>query len=46
VESKDEIAQDPGYDVWNMALNVEKLLLAVVKMHKVDCMSNVDFSVG
>jgi hypothetical protein len=42
VESKDEIAQEPDYDVWSKALDVEKLWLAVVKTHKVDCISNVD----
>ncbi len=42
VESKEEIAQEPDYDVWSKALDIEKLWLAVVKIHKVDCVSNID----
>ncbi len=42
MESKDEIAQEKDYDVWSKALDVEKLWLAVVRTHKVDCISTVD----
>jgi hypothetical protein len=41
VESKDEIAREQDYEVWSKALDAEKLWLAIVKTHKVDCVSNV-----
>ena len=42
VESKDEIAQEQDYEIWSKALDAEKLWLAIVKTHKVDCVSNVN----
>ncbi len=42
VESKDEIAQEQDYEIWSKALDTEKLWLAIVKTHKVDCVSNVN----
>ena len=41
VESKDEVAQEPDYDVWHAEKDPEKLWQAIVKTHKVDCVSNV-----
>jgi hypothetical protein len=41
MESKDEIAQDPDYQTWRTATDPEKLWQAIVRMHKVDCVSHV-----
>jgi hypothetical protein len=41
VESKDEVTQEPDYDVWHAEKDPEKLWQAIVKTHKVDCVSNV-----
>jgi len=41
-ESKDEVAQDPDYDVWNEATDLEKLWQAIVRTHKIDCVTSVD----
>jgi hypothetical protein len=41
-ESKDEVAQDPDYDVWSKATDPEKLWQAIVKTHKIDCVTSVD----
>jgi hypothetical protein len=41
VESRDEVAQDPDYATWHAENDPEKLWQAIVKMHKVDCVSNV-----
>jgi hypothetical protein len=37
IESRDEVAQEPNYDTWH----AEKLWQAIIKMHKVDCVSSV-----
>jgi len=41
-ESKDEVAQDPDYDDWSKATDREKLWQAIVKTHKIDCVTSVD----
>jgi len=41
VESKDEVTQDPDYATWHAEKDPEKLWKAIVKTHKVDCVSNV-----
>jgi hypothetical protein len=41
VESKDEVPQDPDYVTWHAEKDPEKLWKAIVKTHKVDCISNV-----
>jgi hypothetical protein len=41
-ESKDEVAQDPDYDVWSEATDPEKLWQAIVRTHKIDCVTSVD----
>jgi hypothetical protein len=41
VESQDEVAREPDYEVWSIATDPEKLWQAIVKTHKVDCVSNV-----
>jgi hypothetical protein len=41
VESRDEVAQDPDYVTWHAEKDPEKLWKAIVKTHKVDCVSNV-----
>jgi hypothetical protein len=41
-ESKDEVAQDPNYDNWSVAMDPEKLWKAIIEMHKVDCVSSID----
>jgi hypothetical protein len=41
VESKDEVSQDPEYQDWNAATDPKKLWQAIVKMHKVNCVSHV-----
>jgi hypothetical protein len=41
VESRDEVAQDPDYVTWHAEKDPEKLWKAIVKKHKVDCVSNV-----
>jgi hypothetical protein len=41
-ESKDEVAQDPDYEVWSEATGPEKLWKAIVLTHKVDCVTSVD----
>jgi hypothetical protein len=40
-ESKDEVAQDKDYITWHAEKDPEKLWQAIVKTHKVDCVSNV-----
>jgi hypothetical protein len=41
VESKDEVTQEPNYEVWHSEKDPEKLWQAIIKTHKVDCVSNV-----
>jgi hypothetical protein len=41
-ESKDEVAQDPNYETWSEATDPEKLWQAIVKTHKVDCVTSID----
>jgi hypothetical protein len=41
-ESKDEVAKDPDYEVWSDAMDPKKLWQAIVKTHKVGCVSSVD----
>jgi hypothetical protein len=41
VESRDEVAREPDYEVWLIATDPEKLWQAIVKTHKLDCVSNV-----
>jgi hypothetical protein len=41
VESRDEVAREPDYEVWSIATDPEKLWQAIVRMHKVDCVSNI-----
>jgi hypothetical protein len=41
VESKDEVAQEPEYNVWHAEKDPKKLWQAIVRTHKVDCVSNV-----
>jgi hypothetical protein len=42
LESKDEVAQDPDYDTWSEATDPEKLWQAIVRTHKIDCVTSVD----
>jgi hypothetical protein len=42
VESKDEVAQDEDYENWMRDKDPEKLWKAIIRTHKVDCVSNVD----
>jgi hypothetical protein len=41
MESKDEVAQDPDYLTWHTAADPKKLWQAIVRTHKVDCVSHV-----
>jgi hypothetical protein len=41
VESKDKVAQEADYETWHKETDPEKLWQAIVKSHKVDCVSNV-----
>jgi hypothetical protein len=41
VESKDEVAQEPNYDTWHAEKDAEKLWQAIIRTHKVDCVSSV-----
>ncbi len=41
-ESKDEVAQDPDYETWSEAMDPEKLCQAIMKTHKVDCVTSLD----
>jgi hypothetical protein len=41
VESKDKVAQAADYEIWHKATDPDKLWQAIVKLHKVDCVSNV-----
>ncbi len=41
-ESKDELRREPDYEVRRDATDPEKLCKAIVKTHKVDCVSSVD----
>jgi hypothetical protein len=40
VESKDEVAQEADYETWHKETDPEKLWQAIIKSHKVDCVSN------
>jgi hypothetical protein len=42
VESKDEVAQDKDYEQWHHNKGPEKLWQAIIRMHKVDTVSNID----
>ncbi len=42
MESKNEVAQDQDYETWHAEKVPEKLWQAIIKMHKVDCVSTVD----
>jgi len=42
LESKDEVAQDEDYEDWMRDKDPEKLWKAIIRTHKVDCVSNVD----
>jgi len=41
-ESKDEVCQDPDYDIWSEAKDPEKLWQAIIKTHKIDCVTSID----
>ncbi len=41
VESKDEVAEEPGYEEWHAEKDPEKFWQAIIKMHKIDCDINV-----
>jgi hypothetical protein len=41
VESRDEVSQQPNYAVWHIEKDPEQLWQAIVRTHKVDCVSNV-----
>jgi hypothetical protein len=41
VESRDEIPQEPEYEIWHADKDPKWLWQAVIKPHKVDCVSNV-----
>jgi hypothetical protein len=41
VESRDKVSQEQDYEIWHNATNPEKLWQTIVKMYKVDCVSNV-----
>jgi flagellar basal body rod protein FlgC len=41
VESRDKVSQQPNYAVWHVKKDPEKLWQGIVKMHKVDCVSNM-----
>jgi hypothetical protein len=41
VESKDGVAQEADYEQWHVEKDPEKLWQAIIRMHKVDCVSNV-----
>ncbi len=36
------VAKDLDYDVWSEAMDPEKLWQAIVKTHKVDCVTSVE----
>jgi hypothetical protein len=36
------VAQDPNYETWSEATDPEKLWQAIVKTHKVDCVTSID----
>jgi hypothetical protein len=42
VASKDEVAQDPYSGTWHAEKDPEKLWQAIIEMHKVNCISNID----
>jgi len=42
IESKDEVAQDEEYEDWHRDKDPKKLWQAIIRMHKVDTVSNVD----
>ncbi len=42
LESKDEVSQDPDYVTWHTEKDPEKLWQAIIRTHKVDCLSYVD----
>jgi hypothetical protein len=42
LEGKDEVVQDPDYDVLSEATDPEKLWQVIVKTHKIDCVTSVD----
>lgn len=42
VESRDEVSQERDYATWHAKKDSERLWQMTVKMHKVDCMSNVN----
>jgi hypothetical protein len=41
VESRDEVVQEPYYDTWHAEKDAEKLWQAIIRMHKVDCVSSI-----
>jgi hypothetical protein len=41
VESKDEVAQEPENYTWHAEKDAEKLWQAIIRTHKVDCVSSV-----
>jgi hypothetical protein len=41
VKSKNEVAQEPNYEVWHAEKDPEKLWQAIIRTHKVDCVSGV-----
>jgi hypothetical protein len=41
MESKDEVTQDPDYQTWQTATDPEKLWQAIMRTHRVDCVSHV-----
>jgi hypothetical protein len=42
LESKDEVAKEPDFEVWHANTDPEKLWQAIEKTHKIDSTSNVD----
>jgi hypothetical protein len=42
IESKDKVAQDEDYEDWMKDKDPEKLWKAIIRTHKVACVSNVD----
>ncbi len=41
MESKNEVAQDVNYTIWSKKTDLDKLWQAILKVHKVDCISNI-----
>jgi hypothetical protein len=41
MESRDEVSQDDGFEEWSIEADPERLWQAIVRTHKIDCVSDV-----